>query len=64
MCRRVTCPQCLKPTFAGCGMHVEQVLGDVPKDQRCQCQASASSGDGSPAGFASRIFGNLFGGKG
>lgn len=36
MCRRVNCPQCGKPTFAGCGMHIEQVLGDVPKDQRCQ----------------------------
>jgi len=60
MCRRVTCPQCQKPTFAGCGMHVEQVLGDVPKDQRCQCNASASSGDS----FASRIFGGLFNSKG
>jgi len=24
--------------FAGCGMHVEEVLGDVPKDERCQCE--------------------------
>jgi len=37
MCRRVTCPQCGKPTYAGCGQHVEQVLGDVPKPERCQC---------------------------
>lgn len=37
MCRRVTCDRCNKPTFAGCGMHVEQVLGNVPKDQRCRC---------------------------
>ena len=37
MCRRVTCDRCGKPTFAGCGAHIEQVLGDVPKDQRCQC---------------------------
>lgn len=37
MCRRVTCPSCEKPTFAGCGMHVEQVLGDVPRDKRCRC---------------------------
>ena len=37
MCRRVTCPDCAKPTFAGCGAHVEQVLGDVPKDKRCSC---------------------------
>jgi hypothetical protein len=37
MCRRVTCARCGKPTFAGCGAHVEQVLGDVPRDQRCKC---------------------------
>lgn len=37
MCRRIECRKCGKPTFAGCGMHVEQVLGDVPADERCQC---------------------------
>lgn len=37
MCRRVTCDRCGKPTFAGCGMHVEQVLGDVPPEKRCRC---------------------------
>lgn len=28
-----------KPSYAGCGMHVEspEVLGNVPRDQRCQC---------------------------
>jgi len=36
------------------------VLGDVPKDQRCQCNATASSGES----FASRIFGGLFNNKG
>ena len=48
MCRRVTCPQCKRPTFAGCGAHIEQVLGDVPKAQRCQCNeqpAKSSSGN-------------------
>ena len=37
MCRRVTCRDCGRPTFAGCGAHVEQVLGDVPVSQRCRC---------------------------
>lgn len=37
MCQRVTCDHCEKPTFAGCGRHVEQVLGDVPKEDRCKC---------------------------
>jgi hypothetical protein len=37
MCRRVDCPKCGRPTFAGCGLHVEQVLGDVPPAERCRC---------------------------
>jgi len=38
MCRRVDCKTCGKPTFAGCGAHVEQVLGNVPKSERCRCR--------------------------
>jgi hypothetical protein len=38
MCQRVTCSTCGKPTFAGCGRHVEQVLGDVPPAARCRCR--------------------------
>lgn len=38
MCRRATCETCKKPTYAGCGMHVEAVLGDVPKGDRCSCR--------------------------
>ena len=54
MCRRVTCSTCNKPTFAGCGAHVEQVLGNVPVKDRCDCaQRKASgapaSGDGKAA---------------
>jgi hypothetical protein len=37
MCHRVTCRTCKKPTYRGCGMHVEQVLASVPKSQRCSC---------------------------
>ena len=37
MCRRVECEKCGKPGFKGCGMHVEQVLGDVPPAERCRC---------------------------
>ena len=44
MCRRTTCPTCKKPSWAGCGAHVEQVLGDVPSEDRCDCEASASGG--------------------
>jgi hypothetical protein len=38
MCQRVTCNSCGKPTYAGCGRHIEQVLGDVPVEKRCRCR--------------------------
>ncbi|MEZ4405085.1 MAG: hypothetical protein R3A52_01155 [Polyangiales bacterium] len=38
----MNCSRCNKPTFAGCGMHVEQVLGDVPPANRCRCNEEAS----------------------
>lgn len=37
MCRKVNCIKCKKPTWAGCGLHIEAALGDVPKEQRCKC---------------------------
>ncbi|HMJ53722.1 MAG TPA: hypothetical protein VK540_16670 [Polyangiaceae bacterium] len=38
MCRRVQCESCGKPTYAGCGMHIEQVLAGVPAEERCHCR--------------------------
>ncbi len=35
---RITCPICQKPTFSGCGAHIEMVLGDVPPEKRCRCR--------------------------
>lgn len=46
MCRAITCEKCKRPSWAGCGAHVEQVLGHVPKDQRCQCRDGAQAGGG------------------
>lgn len=43
MCRAVTCSSCGKPTYAGCGMHVDQVLADVPREARCRCREQAKS---------------------
>ncbi|MEZ4362471.1 MAG: hypothetical protein R3B48_19935 [Kofleriaceae bacterium] len=43
MCRRVTCGSCGQPTYAGCGAHIEQVLGDVPVSERCQCREAKAS---------------------
>lgn len=42
MCRRVNCPRCGRPTYAGCGAHVEQVLADVPTTERCRCRETAT----------------------
>ncbi|GAA4851462.1 hypothetical protein GCM10025787_38410 [Saccharopolyspora rosea] len=55
MCRRVECRTCRKPTYAGCGQHVEQVLADVPKAQRCACTPAERSGRGGR--FLRRLFG-------
>lgn len=56
MCRRVTCKKCGKPSWAGCGAHVEQVLGDVPKANRCQCRekpaARSATGEQKQSWFA------------
>jgi len=60
MCRRVTCSSCGKPTFAGCGMHVEQVLGDVPPAERCKCaekRATKQPGTNDERGFWKRLLG-------
>lgn len=54
MCRRVTCEKCHKPTFAGCGAHIEMVLGDVPKDQRCKCREAVSTSAASAPGAGSK----------
>jgi hypothetical protein len=43
MCRRASCPACGRPTFTGCGAHIEQVLGEVPVAQRCTCRSWSSA---------------------
>lgn len=66
MCRRVDCRTCGRPTFAGCGAHVEQVLGDVPATERCRCRETAEGRQSDPrrsraapgerpAGFRARL---------
>lgn len=60
MCRKVTCDDCGKPTFAGCGKHVEQVLADVPRAERCTCREERAKkrADAGPApSLLDRIFG-------
>jgi hypothetical protein len=62
MCSRVNCKQCGKPSYAGCGAHIEQVLGDVAKDDRCKCreakrEAKTGAAGEKPSSLLSRLFG-------
>jgi len=57
MCQRATCKTCGKATYTGCGQHVEQVLANVPKNQRCSCSPDQRS----TGGFFSRLLGQTHG---
>ncbi len=48
MCAAVQCPKCGKPDWRGCGAHVEQVLGHVPRDQRCKCRETTQAAPPKP----------------
>lgn len=37
MCTKTICATCKKPTWSGCGKHVEEALRDVPLAARCAC---------------------------
>ena len=39
MCVEATCKRCGRPSWKGCGKHVDQVLGHVAREDRCQCAA-------------------------
>ena len=49
MCRRIECSKCGRPSYAGCGRHIEQVLGDVRPEDRCRCHEERPSDTPSPA---------------
>ena len=61
MCRAATCRKCGKTTWAGCGNHVDQVMRNVPKNDRCTCSTDAAA-PGAQAGGAGWL-GKLFGRK-
>lgn len=54
MCRRIQCRKCGRPSYSGCGEHVELVLGDVPPADRCKCRESQGTDTKTPDGAGSR----------
>lgn len=48
MCRRVTCSNCGKATWSGCGQHIEEALAGVPEAERCdgKCTPAAPAKSG------------------
>ena len=46
MCHPVSCRKCGKTTWAGCGMHVNQVMARVPKSNRCEGHAKEPGSGG------------------
>ena len=37
MCSKVICRNCNKPTWSGCGEHIEEALAGVALEDRCSC---------------------------
>jgi hypothetical protein len=56
MCRAVRCKQCGKTTWAGCGMHVDQVMAGVAVADRCEghSHGEMASARGGLLGFLKR----------
>ena len=55
MCRPVTCKQCGKTTWAGCGQHIASVKAGVPAGQWCDGHKDAAPAQS--GGFFSKLFG-------
>lgn len=52
MCSRENCKKCGKPSWSGCGNHIEEALEGVPHNQRCQ----GHENDPKKPGFLSKLF--------
>jgi hypothetical protein len=56
MCRAVHCKKCGKTTWAGCGQHVDRVMRNVPRADRCPGHTQ-EPGATRPRTFTDRLFG-------
>ncbi|PBC75593.1 hypothetical protein BX265_0262 [Streptomyces sp. TLI_235] len=57
MCRRTVCRSCGKAGYAGCGMHVDQVLAGVPRADRCTCDKDGTDRAAGRPGLLARLLG-------
>jgi hypothetical protein len=57
MCRRVNCKICGKATWAGCGLHVDQVMAGIPRGDRCKGHTEDERAAASSGSFFGRLFG-------
>jgi hypothetical protein len=47
---RIDCSACGKPTWKGCGQHIEQALQGVAENDRCKCPRDSPANPGKPEG--------------
>jgi len=52
MCIKVTCKICKKPTWSGCGEHIEEALDGIAIVDRC----AGNAGEDKKVGIFSRLF--------
>ena len=57
MCRAVNCRRCGKSTWAGCGNHVQEVMRNIPKSERCTCDRNSLSPRAESSGWLAKLFG-------
>ncbi len=53
MCSKVICKSCKKPTWSGCGEHVEEALAGIPISERCAGHPKEQT----RPGFMAKLFG-------
>ena len=52
LCDQVTCRKCNKPTWSGCGEHIEEALAGIAIADRC----AGHAGEVKKVGILSRLF--------
>lgn len=57
MCRPASCSVCGKTTWAGCGQHVDQVMANVPRTDRCPGHSSPEKAAAGSGSVLARLFG-------